>query len=119
MKSDQDKVPSSIEQAVDMIVDTLDDEDRETIKNMNSSSSVHHFVGRFLRNSWSLWKNDTPLKRDAVATYGIAHADDISGLILEWVWCRVRGVEFDPHAHAATYHKHWGGKAEALKAGGC
>lgn len=50
----------------------------------------------FLRNSWSLWATDSPIKRDAMEKYKISHADDISGLILEWVYAKVCGVKFDP-----------------------
>ncbi len=81
MDLSKDKVPSSIEFTVRMLVDSLSDEDRRVVQ--STEASEHHFpVGMGLRNDWSLWGADSPLKRDAVKTYGIAHADDIIGLIL-------------------------------------
>lgn len=63
-----DIVPSTVEAAVDQLADP----------------GGHHDVGLSIRNNWSLWDIDTPLKRDAVQRFGIAHADDISDLIRAW-----------------------------------
>lgn len=49
---------------------------------------------------------DSPFKRDAVIPYKIAHADDISGLILAWVFALVRNKPFDPQEHCQLYHLH-------------
>jgi hypothetical protein len=106
MKLDQDKVPSTIRAAVKMLVDSLSDEDLEVVR--ATDTSEHHFpVGQGLRNGWSLWEADSPLKRDAVKTYRIAHADDISGLILAWAFALARSELFDPQDHCLVYHEHW------------
>lgn len=97
------------------IAASLSDEDIEFIRDakknvpfgQNPDTIVHHTVGRFLRNAWSLWDPDTPLKRDAVKTYGIAHADDISGLMMAWVFNLVCGGPFDPQKECERFHKHW------------
>lgn len=118
MRIDQDSVPSTIEEAVNRIVANVTEEECEAIR--QSSTAEHHFsVGMSLRNHWSLWDNDSPLKRDAAAKYGIAHADDISGLMLEWARARICGIEFDPILHCEQYHEHWAkyGKT-SLQAGG-
>ena len=84
-----------------------------------SPESVHHGFGMHMRNGYSFWETETPIKRDAVETYGIAHAADMSGLIMEWVWHQVRGEEFDPIKHVETYHKHWKSyNTTSLQAGG-
>ena len=103
MKINKDIVPSTVEKAVDLIVDALAEEDINYIK-QHSSESIHLTIGQYIRNSWSLWYQDTPLKRDAVHTYKIAHADDISGLIFEWVWHKVLEKEFDPIKHCEIFH---------------
>jgi hypothetical protein len=119
MQIDPDSVPSTVSDAVDMIVGSLSDEERDLIANTSEPASIHHTVGRFIRNSWSLWENDSPLKRDAVERYGIAHADDISGLIFHWVWSRIWEMEFDPVAHCQRYHDHWRRQGtNSLEAGG-
>lgn len=116
MKINQDIVPSTIDQAVNEIVNNVDDEDRN---NIQEGVSYHFTVGRTLRNSWSLWDNDSPIKRNAVDEYGIAHADDISGLILAWAPAKIRGDVFDPHVYVKKYYDHWKSYGTTpLKAGG-
>ena len=112
-------VPSTVKMAVDMIVSRLTDEDRKAILASKESHCVHHTIGRYLRNNWSLWEPDTPLKRDAVNSYGIAHPDDISGLILSWVWAKVHERPFDPVEAVKVYHEHWKKAGiDSLTAGG-
>jgi hypothetical protein len=98
--------PATIEEAVLMLYATLDREGEACIKD-NPPEAVHHGGGTQMRNNWGLWKQDSPLKLDAVKTYGIAHADDISGLITAWLWARERGEPFDPVAHCEVYKAHW------------
>lgn len=121
MTKDQlnDFVPSTIREAVDAIVSVLGDDDRSFILQQDPAAA-HFGGGRTMRNNWSLWEHDTPMKKDAVQTYKIAHGDDLSGLIHEWVWSIVRGVEFDPLKHCERYYSHWQRTAQmsALEAGG-
>ena len=141
MKINLDSVPSTIEKAVEELINSLDEKDKEFIKsnyssenivvkiqgetteeliiNRNQSYTVHFTAGMKVRNDWSLWEKDSPLKRDAVEKYGIAHADDISGLIFSWTWAKIRNEEFDPVDHCRIYHEHWKNYGtNALKAGG-
>ena len=119
MRIDQDSVPSTIEAAVMHIVESLSAADREFIENSLGGFEVHHSIGRYIRNNWSLWDSDSPLKRDAVKTYRIAHADDISGLIIDWVYARARGLEFDPCEACKRFHEHWAYYGtDSLSAGG-
>ena len=118
MPTNPDFVPATIEEAVDHIVQTLNPVESRFIMSQ-SSESAHFGGGRIMRNNWSLWEKETPIKRDAVENYGIAMADDISGLILAWVWAKVRGESFDPKEHCKRYHEHWPKYGEtALSAGG-
>lgn len=113
--------PQTVEEAVGKLVSGLTPEDINHIKDPTSSPvDIHHFGGMQMRNQWKLWYPDTPLKRDAVMKYGIAHADDISGLIFEWVWHKVRDVVFDPVAYChTTFDTHWrAAGTTSLEAGG-
>lgn len=118
MNLDQDKVPSTIASAVQILVDSLSDNDRKVVQ--STDVNEHHFpLGMGLRNNWTLWAADSPLKRDAVNTYGIAHADDISGLILAWAFALARQEPFDPQVHCQVYHDHWKQyELTSLEAGG-
>lgn len=98
--------PQTIRQAVDYICDMMDEEGIEYIQN-NSSASIHHTAGRFIRNDFGLWDKEAPIVQDAIKNYGIAHADDISGLIYSWVWAIYRKEEFDPVKEYEIFHKHW------------
>lgn len=115
-----DFVPSTVYAAVQTIVAGTDEDEQAYIKKIASSAeAAHHGLGRAIRNAWSLWANDSPLKRDAVKTYGIAHADDISGLILSWAVALIRGEPFDPKAECERFHEHWRKYGtNSLKAGG-
>ena len=120
MKINKDIVPSTIEKAVEEICEALSEEDRKFILNDQSKgASIHFSIGKYLRNEWSLWSPDSPLKRDAVEKYSIAHADDISGLILSWVYAKVKEEEFNPIKEVNIYHKHWESFGlNSLEAGG-
>lgn len=100
------RYPTTVREAVEHIVAGMRDEDVEYVLK-NDSSSVHHTAGRATRNSWSLWDKTSPIVLDAIKTYGIAHGDDISGLIYEWVWAEVRCEPFDPQKAVLRYKDHW------------
>ncbi len=101
-----DIVPSTVRQAAELIASSVSAEERERIG--KSDPSDYHFgLGLTIRNAWSLWSADTPLKRDALQNYGITHPDDISSLILTWAWALVRGEEFDAAAHCNRVRKPW------------
>ena len=50
---------------------------------------------------------DTPLQRDAVKHYSIAHADDVSASIVDWARALILDEEFFPMEHYKRYHEHW------------
>jgi hypothetical protein len=115
----QDSVPSTLERAVEIIAASLDGQERTAIRELDDDGMLQFGYGRFIRNSWSLWETDSPLKREAVASYRIAHADDISQLILAWVFAKVRDQQFDPVAYCQRFHDHWEKfGTTSLKAGG-
>lgn len=121
MKILQDSVPATVQAAVVQLDDGLLDRERQSILKRSDDwwKSEHHTYGQLLRNAWSLWAPDTPLKRDAVKTYGISHADDISDLIMTWLRARVCGDPFDPIARCEFYKQHWQCMGmNALEAGG-
>ncbi len=109
MNIDMDSVPSTVEGAVDRLIAGMSDDELLSVRDgtCDSPTQLHHFAGRGLRNNWSLWSADTPLLRDAVFTYRIGHADDISSLILSWTFAKARGEDFDPIAYCQTFYDHW------------
>lgn len=115
------EIPKTIDEAVELVIKNLKPEDRGFILN-DPPSLIHHTAGRNMRNNWGLWDNpeQSPLKKDAIEKYKLAHADDISGLIYEMVWAKVRGKTFDVKAYCDSIEAHWQGVCgkTALQAGG-
>lgn len=104
----QDIVPTNLNECIRVIVEDLSQEEIDGIKNPKSSSVQGHFgVGMYLRNSWSLWEADTHLVKWFKQEYGIEHADDISAIILECVWCEVRGEPWRDKEVAKQCLDHW------------
>jgi len=113
-----DRTPTTVEEAADMVVAGCDDATRKALAD-GGWDDEHRGLGWLLRNGWSMWSLDTPLKRDAAETYSIAHADDMSSLIIRWAAARIcKDDGFDPVRYASRFHEHWGGRDEALAAGG-
>jgi hypothetical protein len=93
---DPDRVPTTLDEALEMLERRMSNEDREFLENSdeNPTAQMHHKFGMSLRNDWSLWEKDMPLVR-WFNERGITHADDMSAIILTSIWRRVRGVDLD------------------------
>ena len=109
MKLDLDRVPRTLSESVQMIVESLELEEIEYIKNSKSLIECHHTVGRYFRNNWSLWDKECPLPIHFREVHKIWHADDMSGLILYGVWCIVRNEKPDYENEIKRYHNYWKG----------
>ena len=105
MHINQDQVPGSLREAIDLLIEGLDDADRDFIHG-NPTFGAFGF-GMAIRNSWGLWEPESHLVQWFKTNYKIAHADDISGIILKSFWAEVRGESFDAQAEADRYREHW------------
>jgi hypothetical protein len=95
MEIDQDRIPSNLDEALDMLEASLTPEDIKVIKETppeELTSRIHFFGGMAMRNDWSLWDKDTPFTK-WFQSIGISHADDMSGIINTSLFRRVRGEE--------------------------
>ena len=119
MNIDIDCVPNTAEEAVAALVKAASSEDLEGVRAESASwAQVHFGFGMFIRNAWSLWE-DTPIRRDCISRWKIAHADDVSSLLLAWFIAEVRGDAFDPEKYCERFHEHWESYGTtALKAAG-
>jgi hypothetical protein len=107
MQLDPDKVPNTMDEAVAMVIAGLSEEDKVVLRDPAVTVGMMHFgVGQFIRNAWSFWE-DTPLRRDCIQRWRIAHGDDVSGLLLAWVVAELRGESFDPADCCSHFHAHW------------
>ena len=81
------RIPTSVFEAVALLQICASDADREAILKMDHPGEMHHGFGMFLRNYWSLWKDESELRDDFKDLYGLwGMADDVSGIILH-AWC--------------------------------
>jgi hypothetical protein len=116
MKINPDMVPINLEEAVKTLKEGLTPADFEEIKKDDfDAAKVHFTVGMMLRNEWSLWDKDSIMVRWFKENYGIEHADDVSGLILD---CLVRDVQGLPRRDkelAKRYINHWKSISEQEK----
>lgn len=73
--------PNNLEECFTHFKTMLSDADIDFIKNRESEIiSLHHTLGRKLRNQWGLWTKST--LKEYFKNLGITHPDDMSGIIL-------------------------------------
>lgn len=107
--------PKTLEEAIDRIVDSLDDTEKEYIRD-TGHAAIHHGPGTNIRNGWNLWaaqKDNPTTLHDAIkekygTEWSLCPGDDISGMIFEGVEAKLKGEEFDPQVYVdrvATFYK--------------
>lgn len=105
---DQDSVPSNFLAAANAVILALNEEELELVRSgAIPASAAHHTVGQMIRNAWSLWNTQTPLVRFFRETYKVQHADDVSSIIIEGAFAKIKGERFNPHERARACAKHW------------
>jgi hypothetical protein len=93
---DPDRVPATLDEALEIILSRMPEQDRLYLEacEKDPSPRFHFQLGMSLRNGWSLWEKDMPLVK-WFNDRGIAHADDMSAIILTSIWRRIRSVDLD------------------------
>ena len=91
----QKRWPTTIDEAVGVVIATLSDTDKATISAMAESElvSLHMSLGAWIRNNLGLWSGNLPL----LESTGEPNADDASMVIIVAVWRRLR--EMVPKVH--------------------
>lgn len=108
MTINQDKVPVNLEEALVILKEGLSTEDLAEFKRATFTPSQLHFsIGMMLRNLWTLWDKDSRLVLWFRHRYGIEHADDISGLVLECLYSDMTGKPRRDDFLAKMYLDHW------------
>ncbi|UTC29922.1 hypothetical protein BAJUN_03200 [Bajunvirus bajun] len=103
------KIPTTMEDAIDMLVVEMPETSRMMIKQREITThvSVHHGYGTSIRNDLSLWDDNSPIVKHFRERFGLGHADDISGILTAGVFAAIRGVPFDPLPQVERYKAHW------------
>jgi hypothetical protein len=105
-------IPTTIPAAIEQLYSKLDQESIDFIKK-NDSSSIHFGTGMSLCNNWHLWDKESPLNIDFRQRYNLfGHADDISELLYNAIWAKVRGKNIEKAINdtVTKYRKHWAGQ---------
>jgi len=75
-------VPKTVDEAVKTLAKILSKEDRDYLLE-NGAISMHHSLGRWIRNEWGLWTG-SELKNELMnMNKGLNHPDDMSNYIIE------------------------------------
>ena len=70
-----------------------------------TTTSLHHTVGRSMRNTWNLW-GDSVLKK-WFKDIGIFHPDDMSGIIMDSFVRHLKGEPIDLDGQVKFYQNYW------------
>jgi len=82
--------PSTVDEAVDMILEDTDDESRDLLRSQPREDMIqyHHGWGTGIRNAFGLWAGNEALR--ASCGNPRIHPDDCSMIIIEAVWDRLQ-----------------------------
>lgn len=81
--------PTTVEEAVNQILSSLSDEDKEALKNMPNKDLIKFHMGRGagIRNDFGLWGDNEDLLKSCGAEW---MPDSASEVIIEAVWKRLQ-----------------------------
>lgn len=108
-KLNEDLVPATLNEAIDYLYSVLEDKEIKYIHE-KPSISVHFSFGMDLRNFWSLWQDDTPIKKDIQKRFNLwGMGDDVSALILSGLWAKVKGLNIEEELNKMVEkcRNHW------------
>ena len=105
-------IPKDLADAIATLKKDLDQDSLSRIKGFKTAdefSGVAHFsFGMGLRNSWGLWGGSRLAKW--FNSHQIFHPDDMSGVILDALWCDLTDHPFSLEQKAAEYQAYWEGQ---------
>lgn len=75
-------IPSNLQQAIEYLDKELAKWEKEYLLE-NGALSVHHSLGRWIRNNWGLWNEEDNELKVNLKKLGYEHPDDMSNYIIE------------------------------------
>ena len=75
-------MPNNLLQAIEYLDKELTKQDKEYLLE-HGSLSVHHSLGRWIRNNWGLWDEEDNKLKVNLKKLGYEHPDDMSNYIIE------------------------------------
>jgi hypothetical protein len=95
----QKEWPGTVDEAAGVVLATLSDEDKNQIAGMAEGDLIglHFGLGMWIRNNLGLWQGNQALMQSIRQHTPDIHPDDVSMVIIEAVWKRLR--ELAPKVH--------------------
>lgn len=110
MKNNYDNVPKNLDEAIEIIIkDNCENDDFFKVLEMSEEKAIgtlHFTTGRYIRNIWSLWSEESPLYK-YFKNLGIFHADDMSGIILTSVHRKMNNKPIKLEEQIKYYQDYW------------
>ena len=103
------KNPCNIDEAVIAFDYVLKPEDKERTWEWNEekfTANLHHNIGRWIRNNWGLWDENSKLHK-WFKSIGIWHADDMSGIILTTYFRKTHNLPIKFEEQIRWYIEYW------------
>lgn len=110
-------IPKNITEAHDYLEEHY--RDIFLMTDYNELWSYHNTLGRWIRNNWGLWRDEEFIKRyggeksplrEHLVNMGFTHADDMSSVIVESFWYKIRNMEYDFIEKIKMYKEYWNNK---------
>lgn len=75
-------IPTNLKEAIQELNKLLSQDDKEYLLE-HGALSVHHSLGRWIRNNWELWNEENNKLKVNLKKLGYEHPDDMSNYIIE------------------------------------
>ena len=101
--------PRDLKSALYALSKIIDHETQRAIQELDDeeyiSATLHHTLGRHIRNEWQLWSGGKLHKW--FKSRGIWHADDMSGIIITSYWRQQHEKPICLQEQIQSYLKYW------------
>ena len=90
----QKEWPETLDEAAGVVIATLSDEDKTYIAGMAEGDLIglHFSLGMWIRNNLGLWQGNQELMQSIRQRTPAIHPDDVSMVIIEEAWKRLRDL---------------------------
>lgn len=94
-RSSREKWPRTVPEAVERLLDTLTDEEREQVGQTAEADLIilHFGLGTYIRNEFGLWGDNEALRQSIKGDRWFMHEDDMSTVVIEALWRALRSTD--------------------------
>lgn len=101
-------IPNNIEECFETLKKDLKPEDIAFIKSSDDNVvSLHHSLGRYLRNNWGFWSEEGSELKSYFQRLGLFHPDDMSSIILHSFHNHLNGKPLDVDGQIKFFQDFW------------